>query len=47
MSKLRGYFTPYARIAGLIFTEKYVKIKIITLGNYVKEFYGIIMGIPA
>ena len=49
MSKLHGQFTHsnYARIAGVIFPENYVKIKIITLGNYVKEFYRIIMGIPA
>ncbi len=48
MSKLGGSFTPsnYARIAGVIFTENYAKIKIIRLGNYVREFYGRNMGIP-
>ena len=45
-SNLRLKFTPsnYARIAGVIFTDNYVKKIRFTPTNYEVEFYGIIRG---
>jgi hypothetical protein len=47
-SKLLAQFTllNYARIAGVIFTENYVKKNIFTPQNYVVEFCNVIMSKP-
>jgi hypothetical protein len=47
-SKLRAQFTllNYARIAGVIFTENYVKKNIFTPHNYAVEFCNVIMSKP-